>query len=155
MEELGTAGVAKVMGSRKETVRVRLHRARLFLRRQLSPAPGRRVLPAKRSEPPESRHCRDLLAALSDCIDSIADESLGKHMQSDIIDCKLCEAFLTKLADAVRQCQFCRGNCAPGKGVELRRDLLQSYEAAERSLQARILSREFTKPTSEDVKTLV
>src|SRR5690348_1634170 len=49
MEELSTEEIARVTGLRAGTVRVRLHRARLFLRRELSRAEGKRK---PRARPP-------------------------------------------------------------------------------------------------------
>ena len=72
MEELSTQEVARITGLREGTVRVRLHRARVFLRNELA----RKSKPATRSKQQPSARCKRLFALLSDFIDQELDPSL-------------------------------------------------------------------------------
>jgi RNA polymerase sigma-70 factor (ECF subfamily) len=102
MEELSTEEVARVTGLREGTLRVRLHRARLFLRNQLSGAappppsePRRRVAPAGR--------CRELFRELSDYLDGELDASLCRELEEHLADCQSCRAFVKSLEQTVER----------------------------------------------------
>src|ERR1035437_8808350 len=122
MEELRTADVAKIMGLREGTVRVRLHRARLMVRQQLAKMAraGRATGVELRTsaEPPRSQRCRRLFAALS--------EEMDLHLN----DCQPCQAFLSSLKNAVEQCRSYRPECDSKRAEQLRRDLLPKYQQA-------------------------
>jgi len=138
MEGLSTAEVAKVTGLQEGTVRVRLHRARLMLRREMSGAGGRSLTtPKQRGEKPKPKHCRDLFAALSDYLDGAIDEAVCEEMQVHLSDCKPCEAFLADLKSVVKRCQSLDTKCPPEKAAEMRQQLLKSYEQARRNLAKR------------------
>ena len=84
MEDLSTAEVAKIMGLREGTVRVRLHRARLFVRQHLArlAKAGRDTgltLHASAEEAKPTR-CRGLFAALSDYMDGVIDDAMCDEM---------------------------------------------------------------------------
>ncbi len=131
MEELSTAEVAEVMGLRPGTVRVRLHRARLLVRQRLarkSKAAGL-VLHAA-AEPPRSRPCRRLFAALSDYMDGVVDDAMCEEMDRHIDDCEPCQAFLASLKNTVAQCRSYRPQFDPQRAEELRRALLLKYQQA-------------------------
>lgn len=65
MEELSTAEIARVLRLRQGTVRVRLHRARVFVRNQLAQGgPIARRLPKR--APARPSRCKKLFARLSD-----------------------------------------------------------------------------------------
>jgi RNA polymerase sigma-70 factor, ECF subfamily len=135
MEGLATAEVGKVTGLREGTVRVRLHRARLFLRRELSRTASQVKPPAKQATKlSKPKRCRDLFAALSDYMDGLVDESMCERMRKHLDDCKPCEGFLTTLEDVVKQCQSYEANRTPENAAKLRRELLQRYEEAKRNL---------------------
>ncbi len=141
MEGLSTAEVAQVTGLQEGTVRVRLHRARLMLRREMSGV-GRHSMPIHRApdEKPKPKHCRDLFAALSDYLDGAVDEDMCEQMQAHLSDCKPCEAFLTNLEKVVKQCRSLEVECPPEKAAVMRQELLKSYEQARRNLRKRALS---------------
>ncbi len=101
MEELSTEEVAKISGLRPGTVRVRLHRARLFLRQQLA-RPGRKKRARKAPRP---RHCREMFAALSDYIDEELPRGLCEQIERHVGGCQPCETFLESLRETVRRCQ--------------------------------------------------
>ncbi len=134
MEELSTAEVAKIMGLREGTVRVRLHRARLMVRRELArlaqarPAAGL-VLHAS-AEAPKSQRCRRLFAALSDYMDGIIDDAMCEEMDLHLHDCQPCQAFLASLKNAVAQCRSYRPQCDSKRAEQLRKQLLPQYQRA-------------------------
>jgi len=141
MEGLSTAEVAKVTGLREGTVRVRLHRARLTLRRELSRA-GKQAMPmeSKPSQPRKPKRCRELFAALSDYLDGVVDEDICERMQTHLSDCKPCEAFLANLESVVKRCRSLDVKCPPEKAAAMRQELLKSYDRAKRKLLKRALS---------------
>lgn len=101
MEELSTGEVARITGLREGTVRVRLHRARVFLRNQLA----RKLKPATRSKQQPSARCKRLFALLSDYVDQQIDPSLCADVEGHLGDCSPCKAYLASLEETVRRCQ--------------------------------------------------
>ncbi|MFI5087021.1 MAG: sigma-70 family RNA polymerase sigma factor [Terriglobales bacterium] len=101
MEELSTDEVARITGLREGTVRVRLHRARVFLRNQLA----RKLKPATRSKQQPSARCKRLFALLSDYVDQQIDPSLCADVEGHLGDCSPCKAYLASLEETVRRCQ--------------------------------------------------
>lgn len=101
MEELSTGEVARVTGLREGTVRVRLHRARVFLRNQLA----RKLKPATRSKQQPTARCKRLFALLSDYVDQQIDPSLCADVEGHLGDCSPCKAYLASLEETVRRCQ--------------------------------------------------
>jgi RNA polymerase sigma-70 factor (ECF subfamily) len=101
MEELSTEKVASITGLREGTVRVRLHRARVFLRNQLA----RKLKPATRSKQQPSARCKRLFALLSDFIDQEVDPSLCADVEGHLGGCSPCKAYLASLEETVRRCQ--------------------------------------------------
>jgi RNA polymerase sigma-70 factor (ECF subfamily) len=122
MEELSTEEVAKVTGLREGTVRVRLHRARVFLRNQLArDRQGRHV----RAKAPPPARCKRLFALLSDYIDQELDPALCSEIESHFGNCRPCEAYLASLEETVRRC---KSHCTEKLKAKVRRqvrDLLQ------------------------------
>jgi len=139
MEELETAEVARITSLREGTVRVRLHRARLLLRRELSQrsaAPTsrrRRQTPkagkgsAKSSAVRRSAECRKMFANLSEYLDHRMDakgcEKLRRHMEG----CPPCVAFLRDLEKVVARCHELEAGCAPETAATLRKVLTREY----------------------------
>lgn len=101
MEEFSTGEVARITGLREGTVRVRLHRARVFLRNQLA----RKLKPATRSKQQPSARCKRLFALLSDYVDQQIDPSLCADVEGHLGDCSPCKAYLASLEETVRRCQ--------------------------------------------------
>ena len=99
MEGLDTREVAKVTGLRPGTVRVRLHRARLFVRRELS----KRVEPVRRSAqvPKRPADCKRMFAALSDYLDGELPDKSCADLRQHLSGCAPCIAFLDDLDRAV------------------------------------------------------
>ena len=134
MEELDTGQVAKVMGLQEGTVRVRLHRARLLVRREMQRS-RRRESPRRSGKPSKPARCRDLFAALSDYLDGIVDDAVCDQMQKHIDDCVPCQAFLANLKSVVEQCRRYTPECSPARVRELRVELLQQYFRAQAEIE--------------------
>jgi RNA polymerase sigma-70 factor (ECF subfamily) len=127
MEELSSDEVALITGLRPGTVRVRLHRARVFLRNQLA----RKVkTPAGRTKSPPSARCKRLFALLSDYIDQEIDPSLCQNVEGHLGDCSPCKAYLASLEETVRRC---KRHCTEELKAEVRaqvRELLRETVSA-------------------------
>ena len=126
MEELSTDEVASITGLRPGTVRVRLHRARVFLRNQLA----RKIKPAATRGKPPSERCKLLFALLSDYIDQQIDPSLCADVEDHFGNCSPCKAYLASLEETVRRC---KRHCTEELKAEVRaqfRDLLRESSAA-------------------------
>jgi RNA polymerase sigma-70 factor, ECF subfamily len=116
MEELDTPEVAAIMGIREGTVRVRLHRARAFLRNELTVRPRAKT----RKSGPKPITCRALFARLSDYIDHQIDPGVCERLDAHLEDCAPCQAYLASLEETV---QRCRKHCPPVMKKKLTTDL--------------------------------
>lgn len=123
MEELSTAEVAQVTGLREGTVRVRLHRARAFLRNELAARPARRAS-RKRTRP---QSCKGLFAALSDYLDQEIGAAQRAQLESHLAGCAPCEAYLKSLQETVRRC---RDGCDEGTRSKIRAQVRELVRAA-------------------------
>jgi RNA polymerase sigma-70 factor (ECF subfamily) len=140
MEELSTAEVSQILEVREGTVRVRLHRARLLVRKELEKLergakPGAHTLHAA-AAPLRPARCRHLFASLSDYMDGLVDDGICEQMDRHIADCEPCQAFLNSLKQAVERCRSYRPACDSRKADKLRRQLRKKYEGAVNALQA-------------------
>ena len=133
MEELSDQEIAKITGLRAGTVRVRLHRARLYLRNELArrgafkPAGKKRAkaTPAPKQKP---GRCRELFAALSDYLDEKLDDSMCDKMEAHMGDCRPCQAFLATLEQTIAQCQQTPSACPDRrKAQKIRQALLAQF----------------------------
>jgi len=133
MEGLTDDEVAEITGVRAGTVRVRLHRARLFVRKELMrtwvPRSSKRV-PAQRRPTKESRpaRCKEMFAELSDYLDEQLDDSLCEELERHINGCGPCQAFVATLEATIEQCRNVAGDCPPPKAARLREELMQKYQ---------------------------
>ena len=133
MEELNTKEVAQIMSLREGTVRVRLHRGRLFLRRHLDKIAKRyadRGLVIHAAAEEERPRCRHLFAALSDYMDGVIDDAMCDEMDRHLLDCEPCQAFLASLKHAVAQCHAYAPRCDELRAEALRQELRPKYERA-------------------------
>ena len=117
VEELSTDEVARILNLKEGTVRVRLHRARLFVRKELSQPTLRPVDQARtiqdvsiqdslhetKGKQPRSSHCKQIFANLSDYLDGALDDTLCKELERHMQGCKPCEAFLASLRSTIQQ----------------------------------------------------
>jgi RNA polymerase sigma-70 factor (ECF subfamily) len=134
MEELDTVEIAKVTLLKEGTVRVRLHRARLLLRRELAQVRAAggtrqegkrsrgRVLPRKRPA-----GCREMFANISEYLDHRVDGLSCEEMQKHIENCPPCVAFIRDLEKVVERCRTLDAGCAPETNEALRHVLTQEY----------------------------
>jgi RNA polymerase sigma-70 factor, ECF subfamily len=140
MEGLTDGEVAEITGLRPGTVRVRLHRARLFVRKELArqqgPRPRRRrettTRPASQAAARPGR-CKEMFAELSNYLDDELDNSLCEELEKHMDGCEPCKAFLSSLEGTIRRCREVPGACPDGKlAAKLRREFLAQYERAVR-----------------------
>ena len=130
MEELSTEEVASVTGLREGTVRVRLHRARVFLRNELVGA-GRRPSQATKSRSRHSGHCQQLFRELSDYLDGALDPSLCEDLERHLSDCKPCKIFLRSLQHTVEQLRRRQPPALKSQSTDkMRATLIAEYRSA-------------------------
>jgi RNA polymerase sigma-70 factor (ECF subfamily) len=133
MEGLTDDEVAEITGVRTGTVRVRLHRARLFVRKELMRTwmarSGKRVR-AQRHSSEESRpaRCKAMFAELSDYLDEQLDDSLCEELERHMDGCEPCQAFVATLEAIIQQCRRSSGECPPPEAANLRQELMQKYQ---------------------------
>lgn len=139
MEELDTDLVARILDLRPGTVRVRLHRARLVLRKEVarmlagaqtatSARSKRRTSSRKIHEGiPRSKNCRELFAGLSEYLDGRitpeACEKISAHLES----CPACVVFLRDLLAAIERCRSIQTPCDPAVTSRLQAMLTKEY----------------------------
>lgn len=138
MEELSTEDVARITGLTDNTIRVRLHRARLFVRKELaqnrraelsSARPERRVRGSSRKDRPQS--CREMFAALSDYLDERLDDSVCAELEKHMSGCVPCQAFVQDLKLTIWEIQTYKSESIDSDAAAaIRRIVLQKYEAA-------------------------
>jgi RNA polymerase sigma-70 factor, ECF subfamily len=140
MEELATDQVAQILKLQPGTVRVRLHRARLAVRKEMSRdadvgiAPltgpmkdGKRASrgPSKiRKRPAE---CRELFANLSEYIDGRVDPVRCDQMRAHIEGCPSCIVFVRDLRAAIDRCRAFEFPCDERVASRLRSLLTREY----------------------------
>lgn len=126
MEELSTSEVAQVTGLREGTVRVRLHRARLALRKEF--ARRERDLPARTEKSAaKPRRCREIFAALSDFLDRSLDPEMCQRLEQHLAGCQPCEAFLSDLEQSIQRCRDYGAGCSSQGGSKMRQKVLAEY----------------------------
>jgi RNA polymerase sigma-70 factor (ECF subfamily) len=105
MEELSDIDIAEITGLRLGTIRVRLHRARLFVRKELEkrdhhpiPRQAAKFNPKINSPAhPRRRDCKAMFAELSNYLDDELDDSLCEELEKHMGGCEPCKAFLSSL----------------------------------------------------------
>lgn len=139
MEGLTDDEVAEITGIRAGAVRVRLHRARLFVRKELmrtwSVRIGKKVRP--QSHPSrESRpaRCKAMFAQLSDYLDEQLDDSLCEKLERHMNGCQPCEAFIATLEATIELCRNPTRKCPPREAAKVRRELMKKYYEATAAL---------------------
>jgi RNA polymerase sigma-70 factor, ECF subfamily len=134
MEELSDEDIAEITGLRRGTIRVRLHRARLFVRKGLAKQErhgvraGRKKQAAVTQVHPRERSCKQMFAELSNYLDQDLDVSLCAEMEKHMEGCEPCKAFLASLEEAIQTCRAVSNEAPdPRVAAELRRNLLSEY----------------------------
>jgi RNA polymerase sigma-70 factor (ECF subfamily) len=140
MEELTTEQVAQILDLQPGTVRVRLHRARLSVRKEMNriveraPAPSdcgkpfrmksKRIAPKSGQRPAE---CRELFLNLSEYLDGKVEPRTCDQMRKHIEACPACVVFLRDLRGAIDRCRSLEVPCDPAVALRLRSILTQEY----------------------------
>ncbi|MGA8537961.1 MAG: sigma-70 family RNA polymerase sigma factor [Terriglobales bacterium] len=136
MEGLTDEDVAEITGLRPGTVRVRLHRARLFVRKELmrawKPRAGRNAgaLVAQRASSDELKpaRCKAMFAELSNYLDEKLDDSLCEELERHIDGCGPCKVFLASLEATIEQCRSSPSETPSSKtAFRLRKELMKNY----------------------------
>lgn len=139
MEDLDTEQVAKVLDLNAGTVRVRLHRARLAVRRAMAqiansaedPNPADSFRGANGQRPkPSKKHpeeCQELFANLSEYVDGRVAPQTCEQMRDHIEACPACVAFLRDLRTAIDRCQKLDLPCDEQVSKRLRTLLTREY----------------------------
>lgn len=139
MEGLTDEDVAEITGLRPGTVRVRLHRARLFVRKELTkawkPRASRNVgvgVPQGTSpEEPKPARCKAMFAELSNYLDEQLDDSLCDELERHLDGCGPCKVFLASLEATIEQCRRSPAENPSGKtALRFRKELMKNYTRA-------------------------
>jgi RNA polymerase sigma-70 factor (ECF subfamily) len=137
MEELSDSDVAEITGLRLGTIRVRLHRARLFVRKELAKQDRHRMRrqETKTSEEthlsaqPRQRRCKEMFAELSNYLDDELDDSLCEELEKHMDGCEPCKAFLSSLEKSIQQCRMATNESPdPRVAAKFRRELMAEYQ---------------------------
>jgi RNA polymerase sigma-70 factor (ECF subfamily) len=139
MEELTSEEVSQVLGLQTGTVRVRLHRARLAVRRDMSSrmqkhqtatagtGSRKKVVETRSVAKGRPAGCRDLFAQLSDYVDGRVEPTTCAEMESHIAACPACVAFLGDLRLAIERCRQMDVPCDPAVAKRLRAAFTREY----------------------------
>jgi len=140
MEELTTEQVAQVLDLQQGTVRIRLHRARMSVRKEMyqvlsgTAESSDKAQPfAKRSKGGRSKgvqrptECHDLFANLSEYLDGRMEPLTCDQVRVHIESCPACVAFLRDLRTAIDRCRTLETPCDPAVASRLRAILTREY----------------------------
>jgi RNA polymerase sigma-70 factor, ECF subfamily len=139
MEDLGTEQTAQVLGIQPGTVRVRLHRARLAVRKELARlAQGvqagtkvhrgtRKARKREVGDGPNPPECRELFAGLSDYLDGRIEAEPCERMREHIEACPACVVFIQDLRVAIDRCRRFDVSCDAEIAPRLRSLLTREY----------------------------
>jgi RNA polymerase sigma-70 factor (ECF subfamily) len=140
MEELKTEQVAQILGLKSGTVRVRLHRARLFVRKEMSKmldgaselaenhlSAGKKSKGNRAKNGQRPAECRELFSNLSDYLDDRVEPLTCEEMRVHIEACPTCVAFLRDLRGAIDRCRSLDISCDTAVAPRLRSILTQEY----------------------------
>ena len=125
MEDLETDEVAQITGLREGTVRVRLHRARLFVRRELAKPSATKARKRRKNHKPVE--CKRLFAGLSEYIDKRVDDLACDRIEKHLADCPPCVAFVNDLSRAVERCRSLNVSCDSRTAASLQKLLAQEF----------------------------
>ena len=132
MEGLTDDEVAEITGLRPGTVRVRLHRARLFVRQKLTKTWSAKRSPAGKPMRSEVSHrmpnCKALFAELSNYLDEKLDDSMCEQLEKHLDGCAPCKTFLATLEATIEGCRMALAESLDRRRArELRKKLLAEY----------------------------
>jgi len=111
MEGLSDEEVGEITGLKPGNVRVRLHRARLFVRKELTKelSAERGVKSAARRHKGEAAakkrpaSCKEMFAELSNYLDEQLDDSMCEQLENHLESCEPCKAFLVTLEATINE----------------------------------------------------
>lgn len=130
MEELTSEQIAQVLDLQLGTVRVRLHRARLAVRRetsQLLKGIPEQTTPENGTPTERPAECRELFADLSEYLDARVEPRTCAQMKAHIEKCPACVAFLKDLRAAVDRCRSFGISCDSDVAQRMRALMTQEY----------------------------
>jgi RNA polymerase sigma-70 factor (ECF subfamily) len=138
MEELTTEQVAQILDLKQGTVRIRLHRARLAVRKEMNHTLSVAAKPARQSSAIAKRQvrskngkrpaeCSELFANLSEYLDDRVEPMTCEQMRVHIEACPSCVAFLRNLRSAIDRCRSLEMTCDPAVAGRLRAILTREY----------------------------
>lgn len=132
MEGFTDDEVGEITGLRPATVRVRLHRARLFVRRELSKARQKAANHSRATtDSSRPRRCRSMFAGLSDYLDGELDDFSCEEIEAHLEGCEPCKKFLRSLEESIKQCKQSPAECPDrDKAADMRKQLLSTYGRA-------------------------
>lgn len=135
MEELSDEDIVAITGLRPGTIRVRLHRARLFVRKELAKQERQDARAGTKKHrpiaeaPPRERNCKRMFAELSDYLDEELDDSLCAEMEKHIDGCDPCKAFVASLEETIGACRTAPNDRPDERSAaNLRREVLSKYQ---------------------------
>jgi RNA polymerase sigma-70 factor (ECF subfamily) len=139
-EELTTEQVAQILQLQQGTVRIRLHRARLSVRKEMSQllngtagnlgkpqSSTAKIRGARSRSGRRPDDCRDLFANLSEYLDGRVETVACEQMRGHIEACPSCVAFLRDLRAAIDRCRSLDFPCNPAVAPRLRAILTREY----------------------------
>ena len=130
MEELASEQIAQILDLQTGTVRVRLHRARLAVRKHMAdllagmPETSTATKPTVTARPAE---CRQLFAKLSEYLDARVEPQTCEQMRAHIEKCPACIAFLNDLRAAIDRCHSMDTACDPNVAARIRSLMTKEY----------------------------
>jgi RNA polymerase sigma-70 factor, ECF subfamily len=130
MEELTSEQIANILGLQAGTVRVRLHRARLSVRKEMAillKGTPERTAQEKRTIMERPAECRELFANLSEYLDARVEPGTCEQMRAHIEGCPACIAFLKDLRAAIDRCRSFVVECDPDVAQRMRALMTQEY----------------------------
>jgi RNA polymerase sigma-70 factor (ECF subfamily) len=137
MEGFTDEEAAEITGLRPGTVRGRLHRARLFVRKELatiSDTPEKNVTERPHASTQISARtgrCRQIFAGLSKYLDRELDEFSCEEIKAHLNGCEPCKKFLRSLEATIERCRQSPVDCPDReKAATLRKQVLSIYSRA-------------------------
>lgn len=131
MEGLTDEEVAEVTGLRPGTVRVRLHRARLFVQKELARLNAAGVVAGKSTPLTRPGHCKKMFSRLLDYLDGQLDDFSCEEMETHLNGCEPCMKMLRGFETTISRCRNTSVDCPdPAKAADLRHQLLTAYSRA-------------------------
>jgi RNA polymerase sigma-70 factor (ECF subfamily) len=139
IEDLDTEQIAQILDLQPGTVRVRLHRARLYVRKamsqtakhdaraQLAPkGQGRRPTHQTKAVR-RPQQCREIFTNLSEYLDNRLEVRTCQEMRQHIEACPACIAFINDLRQAIDRCGKLDMTCDSAIAPTLRSMLTREY----------------------------